>query len=72
MNNAEEWISDLEDKVMESNEVEQKRERRVLQHKNRLRELSDLLKRNNICITEVSEDEEGEKGGGMFMWAKLP
>ena len=47
---------------MESNEVEQKRERRVLQHKNRLRELSDSIKHNNIHIIGVQEEEEREKG----------
>ena len=52
---VEEWISDLEDKTMESNEAEQMRERRIMQHENRLRELSDSFKYNNICIIGVLE-----------------
>ena len=51
---------DLEDKIMESNEAEQKR--RIVQYKNRLRELSDLIKCNNIYILGVPEEEEREKG----------
>ena len=34
----------------------------VLDHKCRLKEHSDFLKHNNICIIEVPEDEENEKG----------
>ena len=41
---------------------EKKRETKVKEHDTRLRELSDLLKRNNIRIKRVPEDEEREKG----------
>ena len=51
---------------MENNEAE-KRERKVLDHKVRFRELSNFLKCNNIHIIGVSEDEEGKKGAeGLF------
>lgn len=30
---GEEWISDIEDKVMERNEVKQRREKRIMQNK---------------------------------------
>ena len=33
-----------------------------MQHKNRLREPSDFIKCSNICIIEVLEEEEREKG----------
>ena len=55
---AEEWISDLDDKVMESEESKPKRERRIMQHKNIPRQLSDSIKSNNICIIGVSEEKE--------------
>ena len=47
---------------MENNESEKKSEVKVKEHNTRLRELSDLLKRNNIRIIGVPEDEEREKG----------
>ena len=40
---------------MEYNAAKQKRERRIMQHKNRLRELSDSMKCNNIHIIGILE-----------------
>ena len=57
---AEERISDIEDKVMENNEAEKKRERKILDHEGRLKELSDSTK-YNIHILGVSEEEERVK-----------
>lgn len=59
---AEKQISDIEEKIMENNDAEQKRERRIMQHDNRLRELSDSMKHSNILIIEVPEDKERERG----------
>ena len=61
MDKGEEWISDIEDKIMKNNETEKKRERKVLDHKCRLRELSNSLKCNNSIIG-VPDDEDREKG----------
>ena len=47
---------------MEINEAEKKRETKAKEHDARLRELSDILKGNNIWITGIPEDEEREKG----------
>ena len=55
-------MSDIEDKLMENNEGEKKRETKVKEHNIIIRELSDSLKRNNIRIIRVPEDEEREKG----------
>ena len=41
---------------------EKKRETKAKGQNTRLRELSDLFKRNNISIIGVPEDEEREKG----------
>ena len=46
---AGEWINDLEDRVMVSNQVEQVREKNM-QNENRLRELSNSIEHNNILI----------------------
>ena len=55
MDEVEEQISDIVDKIMGNNEVEQKRQRKVLDHDSRLRELSDSLK-HNICFIGVAAE----------------
>ena len=42
---AEERIGEIEGKIMENNEAEKKRERKLLDHKGRIRELSDFMKK---------------------------
>lgn len=47
---------------MDNNEVKQKRERRIMECENRLRESSDSIKPSNICVTGVQEQrEKGEE-----------
>ena len=55
MEESKKWISDEEDTIMENNEAEKKRERKILDHECRLRELSNSLKHNKIHIIEVPE-----------------
>ncbi|KAF0887420.1 LORF1 protein, partial [Crocuta crocuta] len=62
MEEAGERIRDIEVKIKENNEAKTKRESKVRDHKDRLRELSDFLSCNNIHIIGVPEDEEREKG----------
>ena len=62
MNEAEQRISDMEDKLMENNEAEEKRETKAKEHNLRHRETGDSLKRNNIRIIGVPEEEEREIG----------
>ena len=59
---AEERISDLEDRMMEFTAVEQNKEKRIKRHKDSLRDLWDNIKHNNTRIIEVTEGEEREKG----------
>ena len=54
-------MRNTEDKIMENNQAKQKRERGIMQPKNRLWELSDSIKHNNIHIIEVPE-KDTEKG----------
>jgi len=63
MEEAEDQIDDVEDKIMENNEAEKKMERKLLDNEYRLRELSDSTKHNNICIIGVPEEEEWGKRG---------
>ena len=61
MDEAEQRISNIEDKLIENNEAEKKREIKAKEHDLRIREISDSLKRN-IRIIGVPEEEEREIG----------
>ena len=54
---AEQRISDIEDRLIENNEAEKRREMKAKEHDLRIREISDSLKRNNIKIIVVREEE---------------
>ena len=62
MEEAEEQISDIKDKIMENNESEKKRLRKIMDYECRLRELSNTIKHNNIHIIGVPEEEGGKRG----------
>ena len=47
---------------MENNKEQRKRETKAKEHDLRIREISDSLKRNNIRIIRVPEEEEREIG----------
>ena len=59
---AEERIGELEYKIMEKEEAEKKRDKKIQEYEGRLRELSDIIKRNNVCIIGIPEAEERGKG----------
>uniref|UniRef100_A0A8C9D6D4 L1 transposable element RRM domain-containing protein n=1 Tax=Panthera leo TaxID=9689 RepID=A0A8C9D6D4_PANLE len=59
---AEERIGELEDKIMEKEEAEKKRDKKIQEYEGKIRELSDALKRNNIHIIGIPEEEERGKG----------
>ena len=59
---AEERIGELEDKIMEKEEAEKKRDKKIQEYEGRLRELRDALKRNNIRTIGIPEEEERRKG----------
>ena len=60
---AEEWINDLEDRMVEITAVEQNREKRMKKkNEDSLRNLWDNIKTTNICIIGVPKGEEREKG----------
>ena len=59
---AEEWISDLADRMMEFTAVEQNKEKRMKRNEDSLRDLWDNIQRNNIRIIGAPEGEEREKG----------
>ena len=59
---AEERISDLEDRMVEFTAAEQNKEKRMKRNEDSLRDLWDNSKSNNICIIGVPEGEERQKG----------
>ena len=57
MNEVEEKVSDIEDKLMARKEVEEKREKQLKDHEERLRKINDSLRMKNLCIIGVPERE---------------
>ena len=64
---AEEQISDLKDRVRESSQAEQEREKIIIKNENRLRELSDNIKVNSIHIIGTLEREESKGGQKTYL-----
>ena len=58
---AEEWIKDLEDRMVEITATEQNIEKRMKRNEDSLRDLWDNIKCSNICIIGVSEGEDRER-----------
>ena len=61
INEAEERISKIEDQMTENKEAKQKRDKQLLDQKGRISELSDTIRRYNIRIIGIPEEEE--RGG---------
>ena len=59
---AEERISDLEDRMVEFTATEQNKEKTMKKNEHSLRDLWDNSKHTNIHIIRVPEGEESEKG----------
>ena len=59
---AEERIRDLEDKIVEITTAQHNKEKRMKRIEDTLRDLWDNIKRINIRIIRVSEEEEKKKG----------
>ena len=61
MNNAEEWISDLEYRIMEISQSGQQTENQMKKYKSNIRDLWDNIKQANLCRIGIPEGEEAEK-----------
>ena len=59
---TEDRISEVEDKMVEINEAEMKKEKRIKRNEDNLRDLWDNVKRPNIRIIGVPEEEDKKKG----------
>ena len=62
MNNAEERISDMEDKIMEITQSEQQTENQMKKHESNIRDLWDNIKQANLRIIGIPEGVEKDKG----------
>ena len=62
MNDAEEQISDVEDRIMEITQSGQQTENQMKKHESSIRDLWDNIKWANLCIIGIPEGEEKEKG----------
>ena len=58
---AEDRISEVEDKMVELNGTERKKEKRIKRNEDNLRDFLDNVKRPNIQIIGVSEEEDKKK-----------
>ena len=58
---AEDRISEVEDRMVEVNEAERKREKRIKRNENNLSDLWDKVKCPNIRIIGVPEEEDKKK-----------
>ena len=58
---AEDRISEVEDRMVEINESERKKEKRIKRNEDHLRDLQDNIKHPNIRIIGVLEDEDKKK-----------
>jgi len=58
---AEEWISDLEERLVEITAIKQNIEKRMKRNEDSLRDFRDNIKCTNIHIIGVPEGEERER-----------
>ena len=58
---AEDRIGEVEDRMVEINESERKKEKRIKRNEDNLRDLQDNIKRSNIQIIGVPEEEDKKK-----------
>ena len=62
MNNAEEQISDVEDRTMEITQTGQQTENQMKKHEGNISDLWDNIKWANLCIIRIPEWVEKDNG----------
>ena len=61
LKSTEDRISELEDRMVEINQSERKKEKQIKRNEDNLRDLQDNIKRYNIRIIGVPEEEDKKK-----------
>ena len=67
LNDIAEWISELEDRIVEITDSEQKKEKRMKSNEESWKEHWDNSMDTNICIIGFSEGEDREKGVRIYL-----
>ena len=55
-------MSDIEDKLMAKRETEEKRDKQLKDHEDRLREINDSLRKENLLLIGVPEGTKRDRG----------
>ena len=55
-------MSDIEDKLMAKRETEEKRDKQLKDHEDRLREINDSLRKKNLHLIGVPEGAKRDRG----------
>ena len=55
-------MSDIEDKLMTKRETEEKRDKQLKNHEDRLREINDSLRKKNLLLVGVPKHTERDRG----------
>ena len=61
-------MRDIENKLMARKEAEEKREKQIKDHKERLREINDSIRRKNLCLIVVPEGTERDRGPKVYLY----
>lgn len=67
---AEEWIRNLEDRIKESNLVEQQKEKSIIKNDNKLRNFSHMVTCNNGYIIGILRRKR-ERGGAETLFEEI-
>ena len=59
---AEEWVSEMEDRIVKISEAEQNKQKRMKKSEDSLRDHWDNIKHTNIQVIGVPEEEDKMKG----------
>ena len=62
VNEGEERVSDIEDKLMAKRETEEKRDKQLKDQEDRLREINDSLRKKNLRLIGVPKGTERDRG----------
>ena len=60
-------MSDIEDKLMAKRETEEKRDKKLKDHEDRLKEINDSLRKKNLRLIGVPKAPKGTEDQNMYL-----